>query len=78
VPYKGAAPGIADVVGGHANGIIMDLPSFGSISLLTGRLKPIATLDKSRALVLPDLPTSVEQGAPMILAFNWLACDGAK
>jgi tripartite-type tricarboxylate transporter receptor subunit TctC len=70
VPYKGAAPGIADVVGGHANGIIMDLPALYQL-VADGRLKPIATLDKSRAQILPDLPTSVEQGAPMVLAFNW-------
>lgn len=70
VPYKGAAPGITDVVGGHANGIIMDLPALYQL-VADGRLKPIATLDKSRAQILPDLPTSVEQGAPLVLAFNW-------
>jgi len=70
VPYKGASPGIADVVGGHANGIIMDLPALYQL-VVDGRLKPIATLDKSRAQILPDLPTSVEQGAPIVLAFNW-------
>lgn len=70
VPYKGAAPGITDVVGGHADGIIMDLPALYQL-VLDGRLRPIATLDKSRAQLLPDLPTSVEQGIPTLLAFNW-------
>lgn len=70
VPYKGAAPGITDVVGGHVDGIIMDLPALYQL-ILDGRLKPIATLDKMRAKILPDLPTSVEQSTPTLLAFNW-------
>ncbi|MFC4278326.1 Bug family tripartite tricarboxylate transporter substrate binding protein [Achromobacter aloeverae] len=70
VPYKGAGPAITDAVGGHVDGIIVDLPAlFAMVS--EGKLRPIAVTDNHRASIMPDIPTSVEGGLPTVLAFNW-------
>jgi hypothetical protein len=38
-----------------------------------GRLRAIAVTNSKRAVLLPDTPTSVEQGVPSLLAINWFA-----
>jgi tripartite-type tricarboxylate transporter receptor subunit TctC len=68
VPYKGAAPAQTDAIGGHVNGIIVDLPALYSM-VTEGKLRAIAVTAK----VLPDVPTSAEGGLPTVLAFNWFA-----
>jgi tripartite-type tricarboxylate transporter receptor subunit TctC len=70
VPYKGAGPAITDAVGGHVNGIIVDLPALFAM-VNDGKLRPIAVTDNHRASVMPNVPTSVEGGLPTVLAYNW-------
>jgi len=72
VPYKGAGPATTDAVGGHVDGIIMDLPALYSM-VSENKLRPLAVTDNHRAPVLPAVPTSVEDGLPTVLAFNWFA-----
>jgi tripartite-type tricarboxylate transporter receptor subunit TctC len=72
IPYKGSGPAAADVVAGH-------LPYMWSvISIVTpyakgGRLKPLATADKTRAAALPDVPTAAEAGLPDFEVSGWYA-----
>ncbi|MEI6839100.1 MAG: tripartite tricarboxylate transporter substrate-binding protein, partial [Alcaligenaceae bacterium] len=70
VPYKGAGPAIADLLGAHVDGIIVDLPPLYPL-VQDGRLRAIAITNTQRAVLLPNTLTSVEQGFPEILAFNW-------
>lgn len=70
VPYKGAAPAIADLLGAHVDGIIVDLPPLYPL-VQDGRLRAVAITNTKRAVLLPDTLTSVEQGFPEMLAFNW-------
>ena len=75
VPYKGAGPALADVVGGHVDGIIVDIaPQLPLVQ--EGRLRAIAVTNTQRAVLLPETPTSVEQGVPSLLAFNWFSVMG--
>ena len=75
VPYKGAGPALADVVGGHVDGIIVDIaPQLPLVQ--EGRLRAIAVTNTQRAVLLPDTQTSVEQGVPSLLAFNWFSVMG--
>lgn len=71
VPYKGAGPAVTDTVGGHVQGVLMDLPAVISF-IKDGKLRGIALTAKERTDFLPDLPTSVEQGFPTLIAVNWL------
>lgn len=72
VPYKGASPAITDTIGGHVDGVIVDVPALYA-QVTSGKLRPIAVTHSQRSSVLPDVQTSVEAGFPNILAFNWFA-----
>jgi len=60
VPYKGAAPAMADVTGGHVDAIIMDYPAIVSL-VKDGRLKIIAGLKGQ------------DQGQTTFIKNNWFA-----
>lgn len=75
VPYKGAGPAVTDTAGGHVNGVIMDLPALQAL-VKDGKLRPLAITNKERSPVLPETPTSIEQGVPSLMAFNWFAVMG--
>ena len=70
VPYKGAAPAITDVIGGHVNGIIMDLPPLMP-QIKDGKMRALAVTNRQRAVLFPDLATSSEQGYAGLQAVNW-------
>jgi tripartite-type tricarboxylate transporter receptor subunit TctC len=59
VPYKGAAPQIADVAGKH---ITMTFVSIGAAKPFvdSGRIRPIAVTSKTRVSALPDVPAIAE------------------
>lgn len=70
VPYRGAAPAVNDLIGGHVQMMFMDvavlLPHVQS-----GAAKAMAVGSKERISVLPDLPTTAELGFPKVEADNW-------
>jgi tripartite-type tricarboxylate transporter receptor subunit TctC len=70
VPYRGGAPAATDVVAGHINGIVMDLPVVQPF-IADGKLRAIAVLNDKRSAALPDVASSVEQGAKDLVAVNW-------
>ena len=70
VPYRGGAPAATDVVAGHVNGIVMDLPVVQPF-IAEGRIRAIAVLNDKRSAALPDVASSVEQGATDLIAVNW-------
>ena len=64
VPYKGAGPGIADLVSGH---IPMMSPNISGQVLNfhnTGKIRILAINAKERLKAAPDIPTAIEQGVP--------------
>lgn len=72
VPYKGAGPAIVDTIGGHVDGIIVDIA--GLLPLVNeGKLRALAVTNTERSPVLPDVPTSAEAGLPELIAVNWFA-----
>ena len=60
-PYRGTAPALTDVVGGHVQ-LLID----ASFALLPaareGRVKALGITTKERSALAPDLPTLAEQG----------------
>ena len=72
VPYKGAAPAITDVLGGHVDGFFGDIP--GLIGYIkSGKLKPIGIASNKRSSALPDVKTFAEMGVPGVDSNNWYA-----
>jgi len=78
VPYKGTAPVMNDLLGGHvpiAFGVLP--PALGNIE--AGQLRAIAVTSKKRFSLLPDVPTFDESGMPgfeAVLHYGLLAPHG--
>lgn len=71
VPYKGAAPAIADVMGNQVAGFFGDVPGLlGHVK--GGKVKAIGIAAPKRHPLLPDVPTLTEQGLPGVDS-NWYA-----
>jgi tripartite-type tricarboxylate transporter receptor subunit TctC len=70
VPYKGGAPAITDVIGGHVPVITLNqdvlLPHVRS-----GKLRALAVLSLDRNPAYPNVPTVAEQGFPGFSAVSW-------
>lgn len=61
VPYKGAAPAVADVMGGQVSCMFLDLAA-GLPLMQTGKLRALAVGSLQRLKALPDVPTLAEAG----------------
>lgn len=77
IPFKGGAPATNDVVAGHVDGIIMDLPPLKSF-IASGRLRALAVTSRTRSTFLPDVPTAIESGMRDVEAVNWFAVLAPK
>jgi tripartite-type tricarboxylate transporter receptor subunit TctC len=71
IPYKGAAPGIADLAAGH---IPMMTPNVGGPLLQfhrAGKVRILAVAANKRLQAAPDIPTAIEAGLPEMVAANF-------
>src|SRR5947209_5323259 len=60
-PYRGTAPALTDVMGGHVQ-LLIDA-SFALIPIARdGKVKTLGITTKERSLLAPDIPTVAEQG----------------
>jgi tripartite-type tricarboxylate transporter receptor subunit TctC len=72
VAYKGAAQGITELLGGHVQGMVMDLPVLLP-HVKGGKLRGVVNTGERRSALLPDVATAAEQGMPALQAVNWYA-----
>lgn len=70
VAYRGAAPAIADVLGGQVPFMLVDTAS-GNQFVLAGKLRAIGVASAKRIATLPDVPTLAEQGLGDFEAYAW-------
>ena len=70
VPYKGAGFALTSVASGETQ-VSFLAASTAMPQLKTGRVKPLAVLQKKRFVGLPDVPTSAEQGFPNLDSNVW-------
>jgi len=72
IPYKGAAPMLVDVLGGH-----VPLGFAAATSVLphmkTGRLRGLAVASVKRSASMPDIPTIAETAIPGFDIVQWYA-----
>ena len=71
VPYKGAAPGLADLMVGSVDVAIMSVPSVLPL-VRGGKLTPLAVTTGKRSPMLPETPTVSEAGITGIDTVIWL------
>ncbi len=78
IPYKGSAPVMSDLLGGHVPVAFGTLPpALGNIA--AGNLRAIAVTSAKRTSLLPDVPTFDESGLPgfeAVLHYGLLAPAG--
>jgi tripartite-type tricarboxylate transporter receptor subunit TctC len=70
VPYRGAAPALNDLLGGHVDMVNADLPVLLPL-VKAGSVKAVALFAAERSPLLPDLPTTKELGLPSVVMENW-------
>jgi tripartite-type tricarboxylate transporter receptor subunit TctC len=70
VPYKGSAPGIADVIAGQVH-LSFDPGASTLPHAKAGKLRLLATTGRNRFSLLPDLPTVAEAGVPGYESVIW-------
>ncbi len=77
VPYKGAAPAINDVIAGHVQGFIGDIPALLGF-IKGGKLKAIGIAAPKRHALLPEVKTFDEMGLPGVHSDNWYGLVAPK
>jgi len=70
VPYKGMAPAITDLLGGHVP-MMFDSTIAIVPHIKAGKVRPIAISSPERSALLPDVPTFAEAGLPDVEASAW-------
>lgn len=68
--YKGTAPALTDVAGGHVQIQIDAIVSLQSMAK-AGKVKPIMVTSAKRSAVMPNVPTAVESGYPKFVTESW-------
>ena len=76
IPYKGAAPAITDVIGGHVTAFFGDVPGLMA-HIKGGKLKPIGIAASKRHPLLPEVKTFAEMGIAGVDTDNWYALFAA-
>jgi tripartite-type tricarboxylate transporter receptor subunit TctC len=72
VPFRGSGPALADLLGGHVNGIMIDV-SVMLEHIKAGKVRVLGTTAAARSELVPQIPTLVEQGYQGAIAENWTA-----
>ena len=72
VPYKGSAPLLNDLLGGHVNLSFATTPTVLA-SIQAGKLRALAVASPQRSPYLPELPTLAETSLRGVEADAWLA-----
>ena len=72
IPYKATAAQLSDLLGGHVDSMMENLPPLIG-NLKDGRLRALAVTTRNRAASNPDVPTVAEQGYPDYEQSAWSA-----
>jgi tripartite-type tricarboxylate transporter receptor subunit TctC len=72
VPYKGSAPAISDLLGGHVDMMFDNLPSAMAM-IEAGKLRALGVTSAKRAPALPNVPTIGEAGVPGFEVLSFFA-----
>lgn len=77
VPYKGVAPAINDVLGGH---VPVTFITLGPVApyIANGKLRPLAVASAQRSPLAPNVPTLAEQGYKDVEVTAWNGLWGPR
>ena len=77
VPYKGNAPALNDVIGGHVP-IMFDTITTALPHVKSGKLRALAVTSAKRSPLAPEVPSMVEAGLPNFEISAWYMVLGPK
>ena len=77
IPYKGAGPAFADLLGGHFQLMFPTLQS-AVPHIKSGRLRLLALTSEKRSPAFPDVPTMAEAGVPGVVATAWFGIHAPR
>jgi tripartite-type tricarboxylate transporter receptor subunit TctC len=76
-PYRGTAPALTDVMGGHVQLLIDSI-----VTLLPaardGKVRALAITASKRSALAPEVPTAAESGMPSLTFTSWFGFFGPK
>lgn len=75
VPYKGGAPALVELMGGHVPVLFSSLGA-ASAHIKAGRIMPLAVTSAKRSSMFPETPTLAESGFPGFDATIWFGIVG--
>jgi tripartite-type tricarboxylate transporter receptor subunit TctC len=70
VPYRGTPPALTDLLGGHIDLLVSNVPVVLSV-VKEGRVVPLVMTTAERSPLLPDVPTLAEAGIAGIDVTSW-------
>jgi tripartite-type tricarboxylate transporter receptor subunit TctC len=70
VPYRGAAPAVNDLIGGHVQMVVLDTPVLLP-HIRAGAVRALAVTSATRSAALPEVPTTGEAGLKNVISDNW-------
>ncbi|MFI4927344.1 MAG: Bug family tripartite tricarboxylate transporter substrate binding protein [Burkholderiales bacterium] len=70
VPYRGVAPAVTDVIGGH---VPLTFITWGPVApyIATGKMVPLAVFENERSPLAPEVPTARELGIRDVQVSAW-------
>ncbi|MBK5962012.1 hypothetical protein CCR97_28005 [Rhodoplanes elegans] len=77
VPYRGIAPAMNDLVGGHID-FMCDQPTTALAQVTSGKVKAVAVLSDDTVPQLPGLQTVAQAGYPQVSFRSWSAIFAPK
>ena len=75
VPYKGGAPAMVELLGGHVPVLFSSLGA-AATHIKAGRIMPLAVTSAKRSTLLAETPTLAESGFPGLDASIWFGIVG--
>jgi tripartite-type tricarboxylate transporter receptor subunit TctC len=75
IPYKGGAPALNDLLGGHVDIYVSSLPQVLPLAQ-SGKAKALAVTSLKRTPLLPYVPTLDESGIPGFDSSSWWGIAG--
>lgn len=77
IPYRGAGPALADLVGGQVD-LMFDGLGSSAPQIQAGALKGLAVAAAKRSPAIPNVPTTAEAGLPGFEVATWYALFAPK
>lgn len=72
IPYKGSAPALTDLMGGHVQVMFDNVPSAAPLAQ-AGKVRALAVTAANRSVLAPDVPTVDEEAVPGFDSASWIA-----